>query len=149
MQNRDITDIIGGLVVTLFGGGVVGYGLATMSMGTLQRMGPGFFPVSVGVILMLIGIAITVPALFREGMIESVDWRALIVVPGSLACFALALPVFGLAPAIFVLVAVSTLAQSVVSAKGIILTAAFIALACYLVFDLGLGLGIAMFRWPF
>lgn len=149
MQNRDITDIIGGLVVTLFGGGVVGYGLATMSMGSLQRMGPGFFPVSVGVMLMLIGIAITIPALFREGTGVSVDWRALVIVPGSLACFALALPAFGLAPAIFILVAVSTFAQSVFSIRGIVLTAAFIALACYLVFDLGLGLGITMFRWPF
>lgn len=149
MYNRDITDIIGGAVVAVFGGAVVIYGLMTMPVGTLQRMGPGFFPISVGCVLALIGIAILVPALFRQGTLETVDLRALILVPSSLAGFALTLPFFGLAPAILVLVGLSTLAQSVISIKGITLTASFIALLCYLVFDLGLGLGIAIFRWPF
>lgn len=149
MQNRDIEDIIGGGLVALFGAGVVGYGLMTMSLGTPQRMGPGFFPVAVGVVLCLVGLAIIAPALFRQGTIASPDWRALVVVPASLAGFALTLPLFGLAPAIFVLVAISTLAQSIISLPGNLLTAGSIALLCYLVFDLGLGLGIALFHYPF
>jgi hypothetical protein len=148
MYKRDYRDLIGGGLMVLLGAGVVIYGLMTMSMGTLQRMGPGFFPISVGVLLAIVGAGIFVPALLREGAIEEINWRPLIAVPAGLAIFALGFPFFGLVVAIFALVAVATFGQDRVHPVSIAATAAFLSLLCFAIFNVGLGQAIPMLRWP-
>lgn len=149
MFKRDYRDIIGGLIIVTFGAFVVVYGLMTMSVGTPQRMGPGFFPISVGFILTLLGTGIFVPALFRPGILDYIDWRPLLAITASLIAFGLTIPLFGLVPAIAVLVAISTLAQGKINAVSIVLTAGCLSLISYSVFNIGLSLALPMARWPF
>lgn len=148
MYARDYRDIIGGALMVFFGGFLVVGALATMSLGTPQRMGPGLFPMAVGVVLTFLGVCIVVPACFRSGSLGDVEWRPLAAVTGSILAFGLVVPVFGLAPAIASLVVVSALADKIprpVPLIGLVLT---LWLVCYVTFDLMLGLTLPMFRLP-
>ncbi|PMR78765.1 tripartite tricarboxylate transporter TctB family protein [Billgrantia endophytica] len=149
MYNRDYRDLIGGGLMALLGTAVVIYGLMTMSVGTLQRMGPGFFPISAGFILAASGSGIFIPALFRPGTLDAIEWRPLITITASLILFGLILPKFGLVPAIMMLVATATLGQHKISPISIIITSLFLSLMSYLIFYLGLGLTLTMARWPY
>lgn len=149
MFEKDYRDIIGGGLMILLGASVVLYGMATLPLGTPQRMGPGFFPVGVGGILTLLGAGIFVPALFRPGTLDAMEWRPLVAITLSLIAFGLVVPMFGLIPAITALVAISTLAQEKIRLLSIAAIAASLSLLSYLIFNLGLGLTLPMVRWPY
>lgn len=148
MYDKDYKDLVGGGLMFLFGAFVVGYGLMTMSMGTPQRMGPGFFPISVGLLLTIISLGIFIPALLRKGTLEPISWRPLAAVLASLAAFAQVMTIFGLVAAIFALVTIATLGQSRIKLLSIVATTAFLSVMCLGIFNLGLGLGLPMIRWP-
>jgi len=61
-----------------------GYSMIQLDLGTFGRMGPGMFPMLVGICMFLLGVAVAVPALRRapdERM--QVDLEAAIFVLGS------------------------------------------------------------------
>jgi hypothetical protein len=66
MARRDYTDILGGALLVAFGLGV-GFYAQRYNIGTLTRMGPGFFPAALGFLLALLGLAILLPGLRRTG----------------------------------------------------------------------------------
>jgi hypothetical protein len=67
------------------------------ALGTLQRMGPGYFPTILGGLLLLFG-AISIIRSFVVGgpAVAPIAWRALFLVIGSSALFAILLPRAGL-----------------------------------------------------
>ena len=87
----------------------------TYQMGTLSRMGPGFFPVWLGAILALMGVAIVAGAAAAEPRIEEkrgpMHWRAWILIPLSIVAFIVLGNYGGLLPATFALVFISALAD--------------------------------------
>lgn len=66
----------------------------TYEIGTPQRMGPGFFPVSVGCLLMVFGLAIGIAA--DAAPRPTWEVRGPVMVLVSVAAFALLLPMLGL-----------------------------------------------------
>ena len=69
--NNHNRDYYGGGLMLLFGLGAIWEGMS-YRIGTLVRMGPGFFPVALGVILALVGVAIMIGAVavgIGQGMI--------------------------------------------------------------------------------
>src|SRR5260221_10212037 len=83
-------DYIGGALVILLGTGAVAIG-RTYEIGKLSRMGPGFFPVALGCILVLAGAAIAVTAtLPHESSEEETlppEWRGWFCIIASLIAF--------------------------------------------------------------
>ncbi|NVK34149.1 MAG: tripartite tricarboxylate transporter TctB family protein [Rhodobacteraceae bacterium] len=92
------------LIAILF---VLGSGI-TLDLGTARRLGPGAFPMIVGVIM----IALVVVELLRNHAApaewRSPDWRSLFAVSAGVAAFAFFTPLVGVLPA----VAISVLATS-------------------------------------
>lgn len=121
----------------------------TLDFGTVRRMGPGMFPTSIGLILAGFGIAIMVPAFFRPGTMEAIEWRSASAVLASVAVFAMMVRPFGLVPAIVSLIFVASLAEQKFRPISLIVMSASLSLMAYLIFSSGLGLPLVMWRSPF
>jgi len=149
MARRDYTDILGGLIILAVGVFVVVNVWLTMPIGTLRRMGPGLFPLSLGVLLAVFGLVLVIPALFRKGVVPEVRfWTPLFVFLG-IAAFAISLRPLGLIPAIVLLTVISSLAELRVHPVGLTLMCAGLSLFCWLLFGVAMGMNIPMARWPF
>lgn len=110
-------------------------------MGTAGRMGAGYFPAVLSIILVLIGLLSAARAFVQEGeTVGAIAWKPLVLVVGSTVLFGILLPTAGLAIALAVLILVSSLASQHFrfdpkAAAGLILMVAF----CTLVFVKALG----------
>lgn len=105
------TSLAGGIIALAAGGWVLRES-ADYRLGTLLRMGPGYFPTLLGILMTVFGVILVLHGL-RRG-IENIlrpEYRAMLFVLGGLAAFAVILPGFGLALAIFAMVVVSSFAS--------------------------------------
>jgi hypothetical protein len=80
--------------------------------GSAARMGPGFFPMMLGGLLAVLGLALTVPALFRDGeRLPRLRLRPFVMVLLGIAAFGASLEYLGFAVAVLALVLVGGLAD--------------------------------------
>jgi len=105
-------NLIGGLLTVALGVAV----LATAwhyPMGSLLRMGPGFFPCVIAALIVLLGLALTASGLRAPSGAASIKirWRSALAVATGVVLFALSLERAGLVPATLLLVLVSSLAE--------------------------------------
>jgi hypothetical protein len=147
MTNRDTRDILGGLFLTALGLSAAWYAQQNFDIGNLTRMGPGFFPVGLGLILAALGALIALPAFFRRGEGTNVQWRTLALVSASLCVFAFTLKPMGLIFATFGAALVSSLADHDITWRNRLLVAAGVSLMTYLVFSLGLSMVLPVWPW--
>ena len=117
----------------LAGAVFIGFGLAfavtatTYEVGTLLRMGPGFFPLALGGILVVLGVLIAVTGFLAAsgGEIGTVPWRALVLLLAAILFFGSTVRDLGLVPALFVAVLLASFAG-----RGVrLVPALFIAVA--------------------
>ena len=116
-------------------------------MGTAARMGPAFFPTMLGAIMFVLGVIVLIEGLAVEhadGKIEPFNFRALILVLGSVIAFGLLLRPAGLFVALFVLIGVSALGSHEFKLRDILLLSIGLSLLVYGVFIYGLGLTIPL-----
>ena len=117
-------------------------------MGTLLRMGPGYFPTVLGVLIIGFG-AILLAQAFRPAPAMALNFvlRPVLMIPLGIILFAALLERHGLAPAIFALVLVSSLSEPVFRpARAALLASGLLALI-YVVFVLVLRLPFALVTW--
>lgn len=97
-------DFWGGVMLIGIGAGAVIIA-KDYHFGSVLRMGPGFFPTILGVILVLFGVAIMAKGLIKGDKIQS-NWseRALILLPLALVLFGILIERLGLVPALVVLI---------------------------------------------
>lgn len=111
-------------------------------MGSLTRMGPGYFPFLLGIVIVVVCLGV----LFFEGRLsEDVDihppaLRGLIWIPLAVAAFAVLVERFGLVPAIVAAVFLSAQADDDLKWKETALLALATAAVCTVVFIFILGL---------
>ena len=144
---RAVTDVLAGLIFVAFG-----LAFATTSLryeiGTPLRMGPGYFPLALGGILVLLGLLIAgkgfVAGSGAEGRLGSVPWRGLLLIVLAVLFFGLTVRGLGLVPA----TAVTALATALASYRTGILAAVAIAagltVLCVLIFVLALQLRLPL-----
>jgi Tripartite tricarboxylate transporter TctB family len=110
-------------------------------MGTALRMGPGYFPTALGVVLALFGLFIALRG-FRSSDLISGSWslRALVVVPVSLVLFGLLMDRAGFIPALVVLVVGSAAASREFNLLEVALLTIVLTVFCVAVFIFALGL---------
>jgi len=147
-MHRVNKDLIGGVLITLAGAVAVYHSLSAFTVGTLARMGPGYFPALVGGLLMLCGVLILIPALMRSGPKPNFELRPLFWISLSVLVFALLVVRFGLVPAIIVQVILAGISDRKLSWKGSLILAAGLSVGATLVFKLGLGMVLPVFAWP-
>lgn len=145
-MQRDWSDICGGLILAAVGVGAAGWAALHYDLGTLRRMGPGFFPVVLGSVLFLLGLVVAFPAIARTAIPPKIELLAAATVLAAILIFGLGLSRLGLAGATAATVLVATIPAP---RNGwiwrIVLTAVVTALTL-LVFSLGLRMTLPL--WP-
>ncbi|MFQ1702887.1 tripartite tricarboxylate transporter TctB family protein [Loktanella agnita] len=131
-----------GLVISFFA-----WGYPT---GSVNQMGPGFIPQTIGVLISLLAIAIIVvdlrgPALERP---TTLQWRGLCFVSASIVIFALLVERAGLLPSMFLAVGVSMFADDQAKPLTVLIYAIVAAGLGWLLFLVGLELPIPAFWRP-
>lgn len=148
MRRVDYRDLIGGGLIVLAGAGAMYHSLTAFNIGTLARMGPGYFPALVSGLFILCGIAIIIPALMRAGPMPVIEFRPLLWISLSTLAFAMILVPFGLVPAIIVQTILAGISDCKLTWKGSLALAGIVAIGATLIFKVGLGLAIPAFSWP-
>ena len=140
-------------------GAAFAWGATTYNIGTGARMGPGYFPLMLGVLLALIGAAITFTALVVEaeggGKIGKIAWKPLFYVISSNVAFGILLagipafkiPAMGLIVAIYALVFIASMAEAGWKFKTTLILATVLAVGSYIAFVVALKLQFPV--WPF
>ena len=146
--NRAATDILAGLIFVAFG---LAFATTSLSyeIGTPLRMGPGYFPLALGGILVFLGLLIVgkgfIASSSAEGRFGSVPWRALFLIVAAVLFFGLTVRGLGLVPA----TAVTALLTALASYRTGILTAMAVAagltVLCVLIFVVALQLRLPLF----
>jgi len=150
LVNRTNRDYFAGALMIAIGVAAI-IGGRHYPMGTLSRMGPGYFPVALGVILALLGLGIAATARFhvREGedAVLPPEWRGWFLIAISIVAFVVLGKYGGLIPATFAVVFISALADR----ENSLLSATILGLAtvavCVVVFWWALQMTFPLFGW--
>lgn len=140
-------DVVAGVVVVIVG--IVFFvGSLELRTGTTMSMGPGYFPLVVSGIVVVLGSLIAVGGFIDAQPSGEIHWRPLLAVSGAIAAFALVMTQFGLIPAMVAGVAISALGDRSSRVRETLLVAVAAALGAWLVFRVGLGLQLPGIRIP-
>ncbi len=131
---------------------LVGFGVAVLLtarnywMGTAFRMGPGYFPVILAILLIVLGIMTAAVALRsgKEVASPKLAWRPLFIVSGAIVLFGLFINSAGLLVMTFALVVASRLARPGYPWGETAVLSAVISAACAAVFYFGLRVQIPL-----
>jgi hypothetical protein len=109
-------------------------------------MGPGYFPLLVGVILAALGLAVVVKGLIAGEVISfgAIPWRAVIVIVLAVVFFGFAVRRLGFVPTSAVTALLTTLASRRMRPLTAVAVAAGLTVAATLIFVVGLQLRIPL-----
>ena len=148
-----LRDLLAGLIFIGFG---LGFGIAGLNydLGTALRMGPGYFPVVLSIIMVLLGLAIVVQSLGSgpdEVPLDAISWRGTTLILGGLVFFGVTIRGLGLVPSLFVTILMSALASRHTSVLLAVIIASVLTAMCVAIFPWALGVPLPLFgRWlPF
>ena len=110
---RNPKDFWAGVLYAAFGAAAVFIAAGEYPMGTGARMGPGYFPIVLGVLLFGFGLACLVRSVTQNGgPIGTLAWKPLALVTLATVLFGLLLPTLGLVVALLVLALVAAAASA-------------------------------------
>lgn len=150
-------DFYSGLMFTIVGGAFA-IGATNYNIGTGARMGPGYFPLLLGIILAVLGLVITAVSFRSKAQdgdkLGKVAWKPLRYIIGANLLFgvllgglpSIGLPSFGLIAAIYGLTIVSSLAGDTFKLKEVLILATILAVISYVAFVKLLALQFPV--WP-
>jgi Tripartite tricarboxylate transporter TctB family len=144
-RRRSFPDVLAGGIFVLIGGAFV-VGSLGYELGTPLRMGPGYFPLLVGVIVAALGLAIVLKGLIAGEVISfgAIPWRAVAAIVLALLFFGFTVDGLGFVPTCAVAALLTTLASSRVRPVRAVLVAAGLTVASTLIFVVGLQLRIPL-----
>jgi hypothetical protein len=145
---RNRKDFWSAVMFVIFGLLFMGWS-ADYQIGTAQRMGPGYFPMVLGALLVGLGILVGLPSIRRDAVetrIEGIGWRGLGIILGSVALYAFLLPRLGFVVSLVMLIVLSSLATREFTWKATLLSVVVLAISSYFVFVKGLDLQFPV--WP-
>jgi len=150
-------DFYSGLMFMLIGGAFA-WGATHYTVGTGARMGPGYFPLLLGIVLALLGAGILFYSLVEHTEdgepIGKFAWRPIVFVLGANIVFGILLaglpsfgiPAMGLILAIYALVIIASLAGDQFVLKDVVILATILSARSYLAFIVLLKLQMPV--WP-
>lgn len=157
MKIRSQKDFYSG-VMFIGVGAAFAVGAATYNVGTGARMGPGYFPLLLGIVLAILGGVI----MFDSLVIKTEDgdkigkwaWRPIRYVLGANLAFgvllgglpSIHLPAMGMIIAIYALTIIASLAEEGFKLKPVLILATILSIGSYLAFIVLLKLQIPV--WP-
>lgn len=144
-RRRSLPDVLAGGIFILIGGafavGSLGY-----QLGTPLRMGPGAFPLLVGVIVAVLGLAIVIKGLIAGEVAEfgPVPWRAIAVIVLAVIFFGSTVRGLGFIPTSAVTALLTTLASRRIRPITAVAVSAGLTAVGTLIFVVGLQLRIPL-----
>ena len=157
MKIKRQKDFFSGLMFP-FVGTAFAWGATTYSVGTGARMGPGYFPLMLGILMAVIGLGI----MFSGLTVETTDgekigkwaWKQVVFILGANLAFgvllgglpSLGVPAMGMIIAIYALVIISSLAGHEFKLPTVLILATVLAIGSYIAFIWALKLQIQV--WP-
>ena len=157
MNIKSQKDFFSGLMFTAVGGAFA-WGATNYSVGEGARMGPGYFPLMLGILLAILGAAIMFKAMVTEtpdgDKIGKWAWKPLSFIIGANLLFgvllgglpSLGVPAMGMIIAIYGLTIVSSLAGENFKLKEVLVLSTILAIGSYLAFVVLLKLQFPV--WP-
>jgi hypothetical protein len=142
VQIRSQQDFWAGVMFMVAGGFFGGFA-TTYSMGTAAKMGPGYFPFWLGMLMAVLGAIVSIKSIARRKEVEkisAIDFKSIVLVLGGVCAFGLLLRPAGLIVAISALVVIASLASHDFGWKGTLITLAILLVLCLTVFVYGLNL---------
>jgi Tripartite tricarboxylate transporter TctB family len=145
---RAVTDILAGLIFVAFG---LAFAITSLSyeLGTPLRMGPGYFPLVLGGLLVLLGLLIVgrgfISSSSAEERFGTVPWRAVVLIVVAVLFFGLTVRGLGLVPATAVTALLTALASYRTGVLAAVAIAAGLTVLCVLIFVLALQLRLPLF----
>lgn len=150
-MRQNVINLTSVLVALVFigSGGMVAYIASSYPIGTASQMGPGYFPIACGLILIALGIAVLVFDGFSDSAprAETPDLRAWFFICGSVLTFALLIETLGFVPAVIATSFVSLLANPRLKPVSALVTSVVIAALSTAIFVWGLRLNVELFKW--
>ena len=157
MNIKSQKDFFSGLMFAVIGGAFA-YGATSYTIGTGARMGPGYFPLVLGVMLALLGSAV----MFKALVVETADgekigkwaWKPLFYIIAGNLLFgillgglpSLKLPAMGLIAAIFGTTLVVSKAGETFNLKEVLVLSTVLSIGSYMAFVVLLKLQFPV--WP-
>ncbi len=157
MNIKSQKDFFSGLMFMVVGVAFA-WGATTYTVGTGARMGPGYFPLLLGILLALLGGVVTFKSLVVETedgeKIGSWAWKPLFYIIAANLVFgvllgglpSIKLPAFGLIAAIYALTVIASMAGEEFKLKEVLILATILSIMSYLAFIMLLKLQFPV--WP-
>lgn len=151
-------DVLTGVVIAIFGFWFASYAAIYLKIGTFSQMGSGMFPLLTGLGLAISGLVLVasrIDEVRRAAAAETSEsqevaqWLSLLIVTAAIASFALLIKPFGLIPATFALILVSSTASSALRLSTALALAGILSGLAWVIFIVGLSLPIKIIAWPF
>jgi hypothetical protein len=145
---RNQQDVAAGLIYVVAGAGF-SLGALNYKIGEAARMGPGWFPFWVGILLVAVGFATAAGGMragAAEGKVKRPELRSLAWILGSVVLFGLLLQPAGLVISLAALVIVSSMGSHEFSWKGTLLNTVVLVVFSVGAFIKGINLQIPL--WP-
>lgn len=150
MRHVNIRDLLGGSLVLLLGVGAA-LQASQYELGSLRRMGPGYFPLALSVILAVTGALIMLASLRTAIMPvlarQRPEWRGWFCICASMVAFAVIGTYGGLLPATFACVFIAALGDRKNTLAAAAILAAAMTLVCLIVFWWLLKVNLPLFGW--
>jgi hypothetical protein len=157
MRIKSQQDFFAGLMFCIVGA-AFGFGATTYNIGEGARMGPGYFPLMLGIVLAILGAFIV----FESLVVDTEDgepvgrwaWKPLVFVIGANLAFGIllgglpkiGLPSMGMIVAIYALTIISSLAGNEFEWKAVLVLATVLSVGSWIAFIWLLKLQIPV--WP-
>jgi hypothetical protein len=157
MHIKSQADFFSGVMFAVVGG-TFAIGSTSYNIGDGARMGPGYFPLMLGILLALLGVVI----MFQALVVETADgdkigrwaWKPLAFVLGANLAFGVLLgglpsvgvPAMGMIIAIYALTIISSMAGEHFNLRDVLILATVLAVGSYVAFIWALKLQIQV--WP-
>ncbi len=158
MNIKSQKDFFSGLM--FMGVGVAfAWGATTYNVGEGARMGPGYFPLMLGVLMTILGVGVTFKSLVVEAeggdRIGKWAWKPLVYIIAANLAFgvllaglpSIKLPAMGMIVAIYALTFIASMAEPGWKVKNTLILATILAAGSYLAFVVLLKLQFPV--WPF
>lgn len=141
----DPTNAVCGALFILFGA-VFGYQSLGLEIGTAFRMGPGYFPLLLSGVLVLLGLVVLVQAMRVAGEpVGAIAWCGMAFILPAPIFFGLTIRGLGFVPALFLTCVIAAFASHRMKPPAALVLAAAVTLFSVIVFSYALGLPFQRF----
>lgn len=137
---KDTTDLIAGLLLMAVAA-FFGWHTTGLEIGTSLRMGPGYFPMVLSILLFILGALVALKSLGREDEpFGKIAWRGILFILPAPIFFGLTVRGLGFVPALFITTLIASQASSRMRPLYALILAVVVTILSTLIFSYGLGL---------